>query len=474
MIDRIYSMELETSTQLYPGQNLKQETVCSLMLEALKEKNAVLCQNGSSDARVFFRNGSAAYLDMTRYLEWCLPECKSVHEVVACDRAAGYILEDASRGVEKVLQERYPGIRCLIYKNNVSLAKDSASQVTYGTHENYSILEKPVKEYVQYYYSVLEKLVKQYVCDTVVNTYNGVVGANIMLIPFLVSRQILCGAGSIVLDPEIHYEISQRAQFIHSDISSRTTYARGIINTRDEPHAKNFYRVHITCGDATMLEHATLLKLGTTGLMLRMIEEQCMHPEFLIVEKPQTVLRSISRDKEVREKYKVLHQGVEKYFSAIDMQQCFLDAVVAFIAKQRCDGETELVLHHWQEVLDALRCDPTQLFGKVDWITKRMIIDKIKRKGSDASEGINLMYHLLDRTRGVFYKLEANHPEWRITSEEQVQQYRKNPPQTRAAARTRVVDTLREQGKTVGAVSWRYIYDDTNNIIRILDNPFSN
>ena len=466
-------MEIETSTQLYPRE-LKQETICGLVLDMLKERNNVLCQNKSNDGRVFFRNGSAAYLDLMRYVEWCLPECKGVMEAVACDRAAGYILEDAVQKVEQFLQEKYPGVQCFMYKNNVSSATDSTSQVTYGTHENYSLLAQPAKEHMHHHYALLDTLSKQYLSEGPINLYNGVIAASVMLIPFLVSRQILCGAGSIVQKPEPHYEISQRAQFMHCDISQSTTKMRGIVNTRDEPHAKDYYRVHLTCGDANMLEYATVLKLGTTGLMIRMIEEQHFHPQSLIVKNPWLVFQDISKDTQLREKYTVFCYNTEKQFSAIDIQQYFLDTVVDFIAKQGSNAETENLLEYWQATLDALRKNPENLFGKVDWITKKILLDNVKKKWQSVSSlaGVDLRYHLLNRKKGLFYKLEERHPEWRLTSEEKVLYYKDNAPATRAATRTKTVDMLRKENKIISAVTWGHIYDETNGLLTTLEDPF--
>ncbi len=97
-----------------------------------------------------------------------------------------------------------------------------------------------------------------------------------MLIPFLVSRQVYAGAGKVLQTARgAMYCVSQRAEHIWEGVSSATTRSRPIINTRDEPHAdaERFRRLHVIVGDSNMSEYATFLKIGTTSIVLRMLEE---------------------------------------------------------------------------------------------------------------------------------------------------------------------------------------------------------
>ena len=283
--------------------------------------------------------------------------------------------------------------------------------------------------------------------------------AGLMLQPFLISRHILCGAGSVVRTPRsAHYEISQRSRFIQQDISEATTHDRPIVCTKKEPHAKNYHRLHLICGDANMSEFSTHLKMGVTGIILRMLEENWLDPFMLVVPNGVHVLHDISKDLKCKQTYEVYRNHKKQQLTAIDMQQCFLDKALLFVEKQGCNDETRIVFEQWQYVLDALQKQPEKLFGKVDWITKKILLDKVMEGGLEMSHpriaSMDIMYHALDPVRGIYYKLEKKNPEWKIIPDSEVKKYQYCPPPTRARARNKLTDFLKQKKTELVDMDW--------------------
>jgi len=197
---------------------------------------------GARNANVFLENGARLYLDTGFHPEYATPECDDVAELVIHDKAGERIVEDLLHQAEKRLREDGISGNILLFKNNTDSAGNS-----YGCHENY-LVSRDVS---------FQRLAEA-------------------LIPFFVTRQIFAGAGKVLQTPRgFHYCLSQRAQHICQEISGATTSSRSIINTRDEPHAdaERYRRLHVIVGDSNMSEVATYLKIGTTALVLDMIED---------------------------------------------------------------------------------------------------------------------------------------------------------------------------------------------------------
>jgi len=220
------------------------------------------------NANVFLENGARLYLDTGLHPEYATPECDDVVELVSHDKAGERIVEDLRHQVEKRLREDGLSGNVLLFKNNT----DSAGN-TYGCHENY-LVSRDVS---------FQRLAEA-------------------LIPFFVTRQIFAGAGKVLQTPRgFHYCLSQRAQHICQEISGSTTSSRAIINTRDEPHAdaERYRRLHIIVGDSNMSEVATYLKIGTTALVLDMIEDGFFDRDYSL-QSPVQALRDISHDPTLR------------------------------------------------------------------------------------------------------------------------------------------------------------------------------
>ena len=251
---------------------------------------------------MFLRNGARLYLDVGSHPEYATPECDDIRELVVHDKAGERILEGLLVDAERRLREEGIAGDIYLFKNNTDSAGNS-----YGCHENYLVGR----------HGEFSRLAD-------------------VLIPFLVTRQIICGAGKVLQTPRgAVYCVSQRAEHIWEGVSSATTRSRPIINTRDEPHAdaERYRRLHVIVGDSNMSETTTLLKLGTTDLVLRMIEANVVMRD-LTLENPIRAIREISHDITGRRKVR-LANGREA--SALEIQMEYFTKARDFAARRGLD-----------------------------------------------------------------------------------------------------------------------------------------
>jgi proteasome accessory factor A len=259
-----------------------------------------------------------------------------------------------------------------------------------------------------------------------------------VLIPFFVTRQIWCGAGKVLHGPRgAQYCIAQRAEHIWEGVSSATTRSRPIINTRDEPHAdaERYRRLHVIVGDSNMSEWTTFMKVGITDLVLRMVEANTVMRD-LSLENPIRAIREISHDTSCTRTVK-LANGRE--LSALELQTEYFEKTARFIERRGADPTTALLLREWGDALEALGKDePERLVRKVDWVTKRIMIERYMAKhdlplGSPRVALLDLAYHDVNRTRGLYYLIEKNGKVDRVTDDADVQLAMREPPQTTRA-----------------------------------------
>ncbi|MEX0991974.1 MAG: Pup--protein ligase [Actinomycetota bacterium] len=355
-------------------------------------------------SNVFLENGARLYLDVGSHPEYATPECDSVLDLVAHDKAGERILEALLSAAEVRLHEEGISGDVYLFKNNTDSAGNS-----YGCHENYLVARQG--EFAR-------------MAD--------------VLIPFFVSRQIICGAGKVLHGPRgAQFCISQRAEHIWEGVSSATTRSRPIINTRDEPHAdaERFRRLHVIVGDSNMSEWTTYMKTGITDLVLRMVEENTVMRD-LTLENPIRAIREISHDMTCRKRVR-LANGRE--LSAIDIQREYLDRAVRFIEQRGADTLTEGLVGEWQDALDALAAgEPEQLVRKVDWVTKYFLIERYRNKhhlplAHPKVALMDLAYHDVNRDRGLYYLLERKGKVDRAVDEDRIQKATREPPQTTRA-----------------------------------------
>ncbi len=354
-------------------------------------------------SNVFLENGARLYLDVGSHPEYATPECDDLTEVVAHDKAGERILEGLVGGAEDRLKEE--GIRGQIYvfKNNTDSAGNS-----YGCHENYL-----VSRHKDFHRTV----------D--------------VLIPFLVTRQIFVGAGKLTQTPRgTGYSIAQRADHIWEGVSSATTRSRPIINTRDEPHAdaERYRRLHVIAGDSNMSEYATFVKVGTMVALLQMIERDVVFRD-LTLENPIRAIREVAHDFDCTRRLR-LANGRE--LSALDIQWEYLDRAMRFARSPGFPPQVQAAVDRWEHLLTGLEKDPMTLDREVDWVMKYKLLDRYSTKrdiplSDPRMSMMDLAYHDVDRSRGLYYLMEAAGLVDRIVDDETIADAVVRPPQTTRA-----------------------------------------
>ena len=379
-------------------------------------------------SNVFLANGARLYLDVGSHPEYATPECDSIYDLVAHDKAGERILEQLLASAEERLREE--GIRGEIYlfKNNTDSAGNS-----YGCHENYCTSRKDdFSNYAE------------------------------VLIPFLVSRQIYAGAGKILQTARgAMFCISQRAEHIWEGISSATTRSRPIINTRDEPHAdaERYRRLHVIVGDSNMNEYANYLKVGACSILLRMLEEPSVVLRDMTLENPIRAIREISHDITCRRRVR-LANGRE--VSALDIQSEYLERALKYAERRDLSPQEKQALQMWEHCLSGLESDPLSLERECDWVTKYHLVERYRAKHdlelSDAKLAlIDLQYHDVNRQRGLFYKLQQRDMVERICVDADIAQAVEYPPQTtRARLRGEFIRRAKERKRDY-TVDWVHL-----------------
>jgi proteasome accessory factor A len=355
-------------------------------------------------SNVFLGNGARLYLDVGSHPEYSTPECDSVVDLVVHDKAGERILEGLLVDAERRLREEGIAGDIYLFKNNTDSAGNS-----YGCHENYCVGRQ----------AEFGRLAD-------------------VLIPFLVTRQIICGAGKVLQTPRgAVYCVSQRAEHIWEGVSSATTRSRPIINTRDEPHgdAERFRRLHVIVGDSNMSEVTTLLKVGATDLVLRMVEAGVVMRD-LALENPVRAIREVSHDMTGRRKVR-LASGREA--SSLEIQQEYFTKARDFIERRGGDAVVARVLGLWERTLRAVETqDLDRVAREIDWVTKFQLIERYRAKhdlplSSPRVAQLDLAYHDVHRGRGLYYLLERRGSVERVARDLEIFEAKSVPPQTTRA-----------------------------------------
>ena len=354
-------------------------------------------------SNVFLENGARLYLDVGSHPEYATPECDSLYDLVAHDRAGERILENLVHSAEQRLEQE--GIRGTIYlfKNNTDSAGNS-----YGCHENY-LVERAGNF--------------QRIIDT--------------LIPFFVTRQIFSGAGKLLDTAKgTTFCLAQRSDHIWEGISSATTRSRPIINTRDEPHAdaERYRRLHVIAGDSNMSECVTYVKVGTAVALLLMLEENVIFRD-LTLENPIRAIREISHDMTCTRRVR-LANGRE--LTALDIQWEYLERVIRYERSVGFSPELEKAIRMWEYLLTGLEKDPLSLHRELDWVAKYRLIDAYRHKHDaplswDRLAFLDLAYHDVSKERGLYHILERSGRMERVITEKAIVRAIKEPPMTTRA-----------------------------------------
>lgn len=324
-------------------------------------------------------NGARYYVDHA-HPELSTPECADARSVATFDRAADLILQRSMRAADGLLPD---GESIVIYKNNSDGKGNS-----YGCHENY-LLDRELP---------FGRIVHE-------------------VTPHFVTRQIFCGAGKVGSElgfpPEVvPFQLSQRADFFEEEVGLETTLKRPIINTRDEPHAdpQKYRRLHVIIGDANMSEVATFLKVGTTALVLAMIEDDWIQRDLRFAH-PLHALRTVSTDLSLDTPLSLASGATT---TALEIQRYLFERAVAW---GECHGFEVVgaevgpeIIDRWGATLDALETDPDLLATTVDWIAKYRLIDGYRQRhglhwGDPKLRALDLQYHDLRPEKSLAYRV---------------------------------------------------------------------
>ncbi|HZO87594.1 MAG TPA: proteasome accessory factor PafA2 family protein [Chthonomonadaceae bacterium] len=363
-------------------------------------------------------NGARLYNDHG-HPEYATPECRSLRDLVAHDKAGERIVFAAA---QRRAQQR--GQAVTIYKNNTDFHGAS-----YGTHEGYLVRrDVPTDVLIQ------------------------------ALLPFFATRQIYAGAGKSDVENDSAvpvFQLSQRADFFSVEASVDTLHNRPLVNTRDEPHAtpRHYRRLHVICGDANMSEYATALKVGTTSLVLSLLEEGWSSPIKLL--DPVRAVKQVSRD--ITLKQRVERQGGSPV-TALEIQRLYLQEA----EKRLCgrDEETDWTLAEWASTLEALETDPLSLADRLDWVAKFKLLDAFRAEeglswNDPYMQSLDLAYHNIDPEQGLYYGLEQAGEMRRLVTDARIQAAMSCPPaDTRAFIRGLFVERF---GQAVRSIGWNGI-----------------
>ena len=392
---------------------------------ALYDPSEALADEDLGLANVILTNGARLYVDHA-HPEYSAPEVTNPRDAVLWDKAGERVMAEAARRAATI-----PGSAPIhLYKNNTD-----NKGASYGAHENYLMKRQtPFADIVQY------------------------------LTPFFVTRQIVCGAGRVGIGQDGSgpgFQISQRADFFEVEVGLETTLKRPIINTRDEPHADadKYRRLHVIIGDANLSESSTYLKLGTTAMILEMIEQKALTADLGIAD-PVSELKQVSHDPTLTHRIR-LRDG--RRLTALDLQWAFLERTSSFVDSRGGDEQTLDILARWESVLTRLGRDPMSCADELDWVAKLRLLEGYRDReslgwASPKLQLVDLQYADVRPEKGLYHRLVARGAMKTMFTAEQVREAMVEPPEdTRAYFRGRC---LAQYASEVVAASWDSVIFD--------------
>ncbi len=417
----------------------------------------------------FLTNGARLYIDAVGdHEEYATAECSDIWDLTAQERAGHRILQEA-------LEELDLAGAVSFHNNSV----DHFGGHTFGCHENY-----------------LARLNEDFFRDAVA-----------LLLPFLVTRQIFTGVGrvgghrlnrsdfrnnvmqmseyevdyiwvhnfyGVEIDRSVDFQLSQRSDHILKTVASKVRFNRAIINPKWDSYYNysDMHRLHLLFGEANMSEWATAMKVGTTSLVLDLVEESLVTPEVRLAD-PIETLRSVSRDPHWKWHAR-LASG--KSIPSVDLQRIYLETAQRYLAGR--DPQTDWVLAEWDYALTGLEINPLMLDDRVDWVAKRKLLEMYRKEEDvswqdDVLHSLDLEYHNINPAAGLYHGLVETGQAKRFLTDQQVEHAREHPPSnTRAAARGRVIRHLRDSKSKRYVIDWDSVYVDRERFLG-LHNPFS-
>jgi proteasome accessory factor PafA2 len=378
-------------------------------------------------ANLILTNGSRFYVDHA-HPEYSTPEVTNPRDAVLWDRAGTVIAQRAANAGPV-----FDGQKIRLYKNNVD-----NKGASYGCHENYLMKRStPFAEIVR------------------------------ALIPFFVTRQLFTGTGRLGRGTEgqqKEFQISQRADYFEVEVGLETTLKRPLINTRDEPHAdpEKYRRLHVIIGDANLSDTATLLKMGSTSIVLSMIEAGLTFDDRLDIKNPVRELTQVSYDTSLTHQI-TMSSGASQ--TAIEIQFRILESAISFCESQsHVDPDTREILELWQSTLESLNRDPMECVSTLDWVAKMSLMQGYIRRDNCSWDDprlalLDLQYSDIDPSKGIAAKLEEKGALVRIFTDAEVNFAVGNPPSdTRAFFRG---ECIRRYPENIAAASWDSVVFDT-------------
>jgi len=397
-------------------------------------------------------NGARFYTDHA-HPEYSTAECRSARQAMACDKAGEIILRKAVAQLKLLC----PEVAVTLYKNNSDHKGHS-----YGCHENYLVDADGHDNLLAGDARAIDRL----------------------LIPFLVTRQVFAGGGKVggeaAHSRDAGYQISQRADFIENLYGLETTYARPIINTRSEHHADagRFRRLHLIIGDANMCEVAGFVKLGSTQIVLQMMEDAFLTDDWSLKD-PIEALRRISQNYEAAIE---LNNG--RRMTAVQIQRLFLERAEAFknTAGASAIPEYSEILLRWTAILDGLERlklspdldiedDPGDLIQQLDWVLKLWLLNRYRRARDSAWDHpllrvLDLQYHRVDNLEGIFYKLQRDGLVMRLCDDKEIDRFVSHAPgDTRAYFRSRCIQKYAQE---IFLLNWEVVGFDHGEVHRMV------
>ena len=377
-------------------------------------------------ANVVLTNGARLYVDHA-HPEYSTPEVTDPRAAVVWDKAGEVVMAEAAR-----LASETHGTNLVVHKNNTD-----GKGASYGCHENYLMSRS----------TPFARIVER-------------------IIPFFVSRQVVTGAGRVGIGQETSshgYQISQRADFFEVEVGLETTLKRPLVNTRDEPHADadKYRRLHVIIGDANMSEIATYLKVGTTSLVLAMIEAD-FPLDAPVLADPVAALHTISHDPSLQATVPLADGGRVR---GLDLQRHYQQRAALFAAgsEHAADPMTADILARWGDVLDRLERDPMLLASELDWVAKLSLLRGYQDRDGLAWDDpklalVDLQYHDMRPERSLYRRLVGAGRMSTLVDATEVQAAVTEPPHdTRAYFRGRC---LAQYAEDVAAASWDSVIFD--------------
>jgi proteasome accessory factor A len=362
--------------------------------------------------------------------EYSTPECTDPMDIVAYEKAGDIVVHACLAEANRIRKEEET---LYVYRNNTDGKGNS-----YGYHENYLVArEVPFSRLVE------------------------------SMVPFFISRQIFAGSGKVGFENRSEtaaYQISQRADFFECLLDLNTMAKRPIINTRDEPHADpaRYRRFHVIVGDANMAELSTYLKVGTTSLVLQMVEEGQWTKEVEVAD-PVKAIKDVSRDLTLKRTIRLVSG---KEMTALEIQKIYLEQVKKYLARRPADTVGHGIAQRWEDVLTRLEKSPEDLSEELDWIIKWKLLDSYReRKGFEWSHPkvamMDLQYHDVRPEKGLYHTLLQEGYIKTLVNAEKIKTALDTPPRdTRAYFRG---TCMRKFPKEVYGVSWTSVLFDIGN-----------